>query len=87
MCNFMLPKFLLPQQLLNAVTLLSALQCYTTWLSRLVDALLPEVDGKDKSLASFLADLPRIPDDVTRKVSQLCLDKEDKERYAFVHHE
>ncbi|EPQ28470.1 uncharacterized protein PFL1_03773 [Pseudozyma flocculosa PF-1] len=48
---------------------------YSRWLERIMDVWVPQIDGKDRSLAAFLSDLPEIPRSVIDKVAKLCRDK------------
>ncbi|KAJ9474503.1 Pre-tRNA-processing protein PTA1 [Pseudozyma hubeiensis] len=48
---------------------------YPIWLERLVQAWIPTIDAKDRSLAKFLADLPEIPPAVLDLVAALSKDK------------
>ncbi|EST09306.1 Symplekin C-terminal [Kalmanozyma brasiliensis GHG001] len=48
---------------------------YPLWLEKLVQAWVPSIDAKDRSLAKFLADLPEIPPAVLDLVAALSKDK------------
>ncbi|SPO30932.1 related to Symplekin [Ustilago trichophora] len=48
---------------------------YPIWLEKLVQAWIPSIDAKDRSLAKFLADLPEIPPTVLDLVAALSKDK------------
>ena len=48
---------------------------YATWLLKVVQAALPSVDPEGKSLSSFLAELPDLPEDVVDLIAELCHDK------------
>lgn len=48
---------------------------YPIWLEKLVQAWIPTIDAKDRSLAKFLADLPEIPPTVLDLVAALSKDK------------
>lgn len=48
---------------------------YPIWLEKLVQAWIPGIDAKDRSLAKFLADLPEIPPAVLDLVAALSKDK------------
>lgn len=48
---------------------------YPIWLEKLVQAWIPGIDAKDRSLAKFLADLPEIPPAVLDLVAALNKDK------------
>lgn len=48
---------------------------YPIWLEKLVQAWIPSIDAKDRSLAKFLADLPEIPPAVLDLVAVLSKDK------------
>lgn len=48
---------------------------YSRWLTKIVEAVIPTVDGKDKSLQIFLNQVPKIPDSVVSSLRQLCTDK------------
>lgn len=48
---------------------------YPIWLEKLVQAWIPTIDAKDRSLAKFLADLPEIPPAVLDLVAALSKDK------------
>lgn len=48
---------------------------YTHWLRQVVANALLSIDSKDKSLFSFLAELPSIPDVVIEQIGSLCHDK------------
>ncbi|KAJ1042382.1 hypothetical protein NDA11_002419 [Ustilago hordei] len=48
---------------------------YPIWLEKLVQAWIPDIDAKDRSLAKFLADLPEIPPAVLDLVAALSKDK------------
>ncbi|SJX64804.1 related to Symplekin [Sporisorium reilianum f. sp. reilianum] len=49
---------------------------YPIWLEKLVQAWIPSIDAKDRSLAKFLADLPEIPPAVLDLVAALSKDKD-----------
>lgn len=48
---------------------------YSVWLTKIVEAVIPTIDGKDKSLQTFLNQVPKIPDSVVNSLKQLCTDK------------
>ncbi|PWN49146.1 hypothetical protein IE53DRAFT_160920 [Violaceomyces palustris] len=48
---------------------------YPIWLEQIIDSWLPSIDGKNKSLASFLSELPEISSPTIRRIHELCLDK------------
>ena len=48
---------------------------YPIWLEKVVQAWIPSIDAKDRSLAKFLADLPEIPPAVLDIVANLSKDK------------
>jgi symplekin len=48
---------------------------YSHWLRQVVANALLSIDSKDKSLFSFLAELPSVPDEVIEQIGSLCLDK------------
>ncbi len=48
---------------------------YPVWLEKLVQAWIPAIDAKDRSLAKLLADLPEIPPAVLDLVAALSKDK------------
>ncbi|OCF38750.1 symplekin, partial [Kwoniella heveanensis CBS 569] len=47
---------------------------YSANLLTILNAYLPKIDAKDRSLSSFLADLPEIPSSVTSLLEDLCQD-------------
>jgi hypothetical protein len=47
---------------------------YETWLNQIVASYQTTLDGKDKTFARFLLDLPSLPTDVLDLLRDLCLD-------------
>jgi symplekin len=47
---------------------------YETWLNQIVASYQTALDGKDKTFARFLLDLPSLPTDVLDLLRELCLD-------------
>jgi len=47
---------------------------YETWLNQIVASYQTILDGKDKTFARFLLDLPSLPTDVLDLLRELCLD-------------
>ncbi|KAN0062486.1 hypothetical protein ACQY0O_005017 [Thecaphora frezii] len=48
---------------------------YARWLECVMDVWVPQTDGKDRSLAAFLSDLPQIPRSVIDRIGKMCKDK------------
>lgn len=47
---------------------------YEAWLNQIVASYQTVLDGKDKTFARFLLDLPSIPADVLELLRELCTD-------------
>lgn len=45
---------------------------YAKWLPRIVEAILPSIGEKDRTLFAFLSELPSLPDEVVDQVAGLC---------------
>lgn len=54
---------------------------YETWLNQIVAVHQTHVDGKDRTFARFLLDLPAIPQDVMTLLREMCV---ETERYVFM---
>ncbi|KAK2463684.1 hypothetical protein APHAL10511_004435 [Amanita phalloides] len=53
---------------------------YDIWLNQIVASYLALLDGKDRTFARFLLDLPSIPADVFDLLRELCVDSNSPER-------
>ncbi|EAU90241.2 cleavage/polyadenylation specificity factor [Coprinopsis cinerea okayama7 len=53
---------------------------YDTWLNQIVASYQTILDGKDKTFARFLLDLPSVPADVLDLLRELCVDSTSPER-------
>ncbi|KAJ3986382.1 Symplekin tight junction protein C terminal-domain-containing protein [Lentinula detonsa] len=58
---------------------------YDIWLSQIVASYQTHLDGKDRTFARFLLDLPSLPADVLSLLRELCVDHEspDKMQIGF----
>ncbi|KAF8636400.1 hypothetical protein AX17_003582 [Amanita inopinata Kibby_2008] len=53
---------------------------YDTWLNQIVSSYQALLDGKDRTFARFLLDLPSIPAEVLDLLRDLCVDSDSPER-------
>ncbi|KAF5374859.1 hypothetical protein D9758_000263 [Tetrapyrgos nigripes] len=53
---------------------------YDTWLNQIVVSYQTLLDGKDRTFARFLLDLPSVPQDVLGLLRDLCVDSESLEK-------
>lgn len=47
---------------------------YETWLNQIVAVHQTHIDGKDRTFARFLLDLPAIPQDVLNLLREMCVE-------------